>query len=41
MRGRDRRQTRRTTMNLKTAILAVELLACLAVGLAAVPLMVA
>ena len=26
-------------MNLKTAILAVELLACLAVGLAAVPLM--
>jgi hypothetical protein len=29
------------TMNLKTAILAVELLACVAVVLAAVPLMVA
>jgi hypothetical protein len=35
-----RRRTRRTAMTLKTAILAVEILACLAVGLAAVPLMV-
>jgi hypothetical protein len=34
MRGSDRRETRRHLMTLKTAILAVELLAC-----AAVPLM--
>jgi hypothetical protein len=38
---RDRRQTRRSTVNLKTVILAVELLACLAVILAAMPFMVA
>jgi hypothetical protein len=40
MHDRDRK-TRRSTVNLKTVILAVELLACLAVILAAMPLMVA